>query len=83
MVKNIVDILCEVKNEPELISTITKESDIINDVGIDSLQMISLMLRVEEEFGVNIDFETFEYAHLESVEKFSKFIESSLNKDAN
>lgn len=74
MTQKLKEILGDIKNDPTLQGNLTESSDIINDVGIDSLQMIYLMLKVEEEFGVEIDFETFDYQHLSSISAFAGFI---------
>ena len=50
----------------------------ITDIGIDSLQLVNLILLVEEEFGIEIDFDLFDYSVLKSVEKFVDFIERQI-----
>ena len=70
----LVQILREVKDEPALTESIGPDTDIINQVGLDSLQMINLALRVEEEFQISIDFETFDFETLLSVGSFWAFI---------
>jgi acyl carrier protein len=70
-----MQILVEIKNEPELAGRITPGTDIINELGLDSLQMINLALRVEDEFQITIDFETFDFDILLSVKSFWDYIE--------
>ncbi len=72
----LVQILAEVKGEPDLAAHISPSTDIINELGLDSLQMINLALRVEDEFQITIDFETFDLDTLLSVESFWTFIRS-------
>jgi acyl carrier protein len=74
-VDRLVRILAEVKGEPDLAARIAPGTDIINELGLDSLQMINLALRVEDEFQISIDFETFDLDTLLSVDTFWKFIE--------
>ena len=71
----LIRILAEVKSEPDLAAQIGPGTDIINELGLDSLQMINLALRVEDEFQITIDFETFDLDTLLSVESFWAFIE--------
>ncbi len=78
--ETIKTILGEVKNTPELSRTLSDEADIIHEVRLDSLQIISFVLRVEEEFGIEFDFEAFDYDHLRSITAFCDFI--SLQKAA-
>ncbi len=71
--EKLIQILVEIKNEPELAGCITPDTDIINELGLDSLQMINLALRVEDEFQITIDFETFDYDTLLSVKSFWEY----------
>jgi acyl carrier protein len=73
-----MQILVEIKNEPDLAARINPSTDIINELGMDSLQMINLALRVEDEFQITIDFETFDLDTLLSVNSFWEFIESMM-----
>ncbi len=74
----LVQILAEVKNEPGLSDKIEPGTDIINDLGLDSLQMINLALQVEETFNITIDFETFDFDTLLSVQSFYEYIEGEM-----
>lgn len=78
--EKLTQILVEVKNEPDLAAWINPGTDLINELGLDSLQMINLALRVEDEFQITIDFETFDFDTLLSVESFWEFIESMMAK---
>ena len=73
-----MQILVEIKNDPDLAAWINSGTDIINELGLDSLQMINLALRVEDEFQITIDFETFDFDTLLSVQSFWEFIESMM-----
>lgn len=68
-------ILRELVDNPEISEKITKDTNIVTDIGIDSLTMINFIVKIEEELNVCIDFEKFNYDHLSSVKKFSKFLE--------
>ncbi|MFD2878321.1 phosphopantetheine-binding protein [Paenibacillus rhizoplanae] len=46
----------------------------INEVGLDSLQMINFILEVEDHFGVEIVYEDLDYSYLLSVERFINFL---------
>ena len=77
-VDELIRILAEVKGEPDLGMQIGPGTDIVNELGLDSLQMINLALRVEDEFQITIDFETFDLDTLLSVESFWRFIEGMM-----
>jgi acyl carrier protein len=76
--EKLIQILAEIVNEPDLAGQIGPGTDIINELGLDSLQMINLALRVEDEFQITIDFETFDFDTLLSVQAFWEFIQSML-----
>ena len=50
------------------------ESDIIKDLGLDSLDIVDMLMYVEEEFGVSID--DGDVAEMKTVTDVVKFIES-------
>lgn len=63
------------KGDPELAQRIRPADSIVDDLGLDSLQLVNLILLVEAEFDIEVDFESFEREHLSSVAKFCEFIE--------
>ena len=69
-------IIKNIKEDEKLKDTLTGESSIIDDVGLDSLEMINFLLMIEEEFGKEINFERLEYANLASINKFAAFLET-------
>lgn len=74
MKEKIKEILGEVKDNPDLAITLSDDADIINDVGLDSLQMITFILQIEEELDFEFDFDIFDYSHLSSIDIFCQFI---------
>lgn len=50
------------------------ESDIIKDLGLDSLDIVDMLMYVEEEFGISID--DGDVAEMKTVADVVKFIES-------
>ena len=74
MVEQIIRILSEVKEDGGLTDSLTGGSSIIDDVGLDSLQMINFMLRIEEEFEIEIDFDNFDFENLSSINNFAAYI---------
>lgn len=51
-------------------------TDIINEIGLDSLEMIKFLLSVEDEFEIEIDYDEFEISHLNSINRFCEFIDT-------
>jgi len=76
MQEKIIAILSELKQDPTLLATITGTSDIVNDVGLDSLQMIQFILKVEDELDVQIDYDGFDFQYLQSVDAFVDFLQT-------
>ncbi|WP_152392706.1 acyl carrier protein [Paenibacillus guangzhouensis] len=75
MYEKIVDILCSIKeDQPELRQSLSPEMNLNNDIGLDSLQMIQFMLKVEEQLNVVIDYDQFDYEHLQSIHTFIAFL---------
>lgn len=75
MYDKLVDILCSIKeDQPELRQSLSLETDLNNDIGLDSLQMIQFMLKVEEQLNLIIDYDNFDYEHLQSIQTFINFL---------
>ena len=54
----------------------TPESDIIKDLGLDSLDIVDMLMSVEETFGVTID--DGDVAEMKTVADVVKFIEDNV-----
>lgn len=52
------------------------ESDIIKDLGLDSLDIVDMLMSVEEEFGVSVD--DGNVAEMKTVADVVNFIESKI-----
>jgi acyl carrier protein len=73
IVSRMAALLAEVMEDPALAGDITADTNLVADLGIDSLHMISFLLGVEDEFDVAVDFESLELSHLESLKAFCHF----------
>ena len=56
-------------------SEIDYESNIIDDLGADSLDIVDLVMSVEDEFGIEVPDEALEY--IKTVEDIVKYIEEN------
>lgn len=72
MIETIKELIKETLNKSDL--QIQEDSHLMEDLGIDSLQLIDLMLAVEEEFDVEIDFDNFDMKHFHSLTAFTSYI---------
>ncbi len=75
-------ILEEVAGEPSLAKKLSSSTDIITEVGLDSVQMINFVLVLEDEFGIEINFEKLDYSIFNSVDSLVNFICESLGSMA-
>ena len=53
---------------------IDDDADIINEIGLDSVQLIGFFLLVEDEFDLELDFDRLEMDGLYSVRSFCEFL---------
>jgi acyl carrier protein len=75
MIQQIKLILEQIKGVPGLAAQLDDCADIIEDIGLDSLQMMEFMLEVESQLDLEIDFEKLDFSYLKSIEKFSEVLE--------
>ena len=76
MKARIKEILAEVKEAPDLAATLSDDADIINEVGLDSLQVVTFLFKLEEAFEIEIDFEQFDYSDLSSIRRLAEKLSS-------
>ena len=70
----IVRLIAQVKDDATLGTRVTGSSHLVDDVGLDSIQLINLILLVEEEFEIEVDFESFQVNHLSSLDRFTDYV---------
>lgn len=79
MKEKIKNILAQVKESID-ISDISDNADLMNDIGLDSLQMINFLLQLEDEFDIELDFDSLDYQHMRSLPKLTEFMEGMVEK---
>jgi len=77
MIEQIKLILEEVRGVPGLSTQLSDTANIIEDVGLDSLEMLTFMLTLEQRLGVRIDFERMAFSHLQSIRSLSEFLSAA------
>lgn len=75
-IKQLIYLISEVMDNEKIAEKISPESDLINDIGMDSLTIINFILRVEDEFNIEIDFDEFDVTNLRSLNTFQSYIEA-------
>ncbi|NOU19588.1 MAG: acyl carrier protein [Bacteroidales bacterium] len=73
-------ILAELRENKSLVNEINDSTDLINDVGLDSLQMINFLLKLEDEFDIEVDFDNLDFTQMRSFGKLVKFIEKQVGQ---
>ena len=70
----IKEIIAQLKHAPALAMQLSDTADILEDVGLDSLEMLQFMLELEERLVIQIDFDTLEFSHLHSIRSLAEFL---------
>lgn len=76
MSEKIKSFLCEIKTDSSLLEKVTDDTNLIEDIGMDSLQLINFLLKIEDEFGVEFDFEKFDMNILKQFKGFCAYVEA-------
>ncbi len=77
----IISAIAEVLEDNEIASTLTADSDLINDVGLDSIQLINMILNLEDNLDVVIDFDDFDFDEINTIGNLAEFLKG-LKEDA-
>jgi acyl carrier protein len=70
----------KVKGVRGLAGKLADDADIINAVGLDSLEMLRFMLDLEERLSIQIDFDRLEYSSFNSIRGLAEFMETMPSK---
>ncbi len=74
MKEKLVNIICEVKEDTSLVDKIKNSTDLLNEIGIDSLQLINIILKIEDEIDVQFNFDEFDMDSLKSIDSLWEYI---------
>jgi acyl carrier protein len=69
-------IVTTIKRTPMLASDLSGDTNLIEDVKLDSLELLQFMLEVEERLAIRIDFDALDFYHLQSIARLAEFLES-------
>ena len=56
----------------------TIETNIIDDIGIDSLQIVKFMMAVEDELGISINYEDLTFDDFSSIGALKMYLEKQM-----
>ena len=72
----IKDIVSRLKRDPAIAARLDDKADLVEGVGLDSLEMLQFMLELEERLAVQIDFDQLEFSYLRSIERLAAFLDT-------
>lgn len=81
MENTIISAIAEVLGDNEIACTLTPDSDLINDIGLDSIQLITMILNLEDNLDVVIDFDDFDFDEINTIADLVEFLKG-LKDDA-
>ena len=59
---------------PDRAAVIGVDTDLVEEVMLDSIQMIAFLLRVEDDLDVEVDFESLGLDHVRTLRSFTRFL---------
>lgn len=68
-------ILVQVKALPETPADLADDTDLVEGVGLDSIELLTFMLEVEAQLGIRIDFDRMEFSTLSSLATLADFLD--------
>lgn len=74
MVTALKELLAGVRGDPEL-TKLPDSASLVDDVQLDSLELLNFMLAIEAKLAIQIDFERLDYDHLGSLADLAAFLE--------
>ncbi|MDP3135851.1 MAG: phosphopantetheine-binding protein [Burkholderiaceae bacterium] len=69
-------IVARLKRKPELAERLADNADLIDEVGLDSLEMLQFMLELEESLQIQIDFDRLEFSSLRSIRQLAGLLDT-------
>jgi len=68
-------VVAKVKSDPSLVERMSDTVDLVDEIGLDSIEMLQLMLEIEASLAIRIDFDRLEYAYLRSLTALAEFLD--------
>ena len=73
----IKEVLAETIEDDSAKDTWTAETDLINGIGLDSLQLVRFLMKLEDRLGIRIDYDALQFEDLSSIGSLVKFLEKN------
>lgn len=78
VIKKLKTILETVTEKPGSAHEFSDDANIITDIALDSVQMIELMLEIEQDFGIEINFDEIDFSHLTSIRILAEYLTTQI-----
>jgi acyl carrier protein len=72
-IAHLKQLLADLRRDPELIH-LPDTASLLDDVQLDSLELLNFMLEIEAKLAIQIDFEHLQYDHLGSLADLAAFL---------
>jgi acyl carrier protein len=69
-------VLAKVKSDPLLFTRFPDSAHLVDEIGLDSIEMLQLMLEIESSLAIRIDFDRLEFDCLRSIHTLAAFLET-------
>ena len=79
MTEIIKETLVEVMDNASESESWNDDTDIIDDIGIDSLQIVRFMMALEDKLGISMDYEELTFDDFSSIKALAAFLEKQTN----
>jgi acyl carrier protein len=77
--QRIINLICEQIVVGVSADEVNNESSLIDDLQLDSIQMIELITKLEGEFDIELDDEDMDFQFFSTINSLSGFVESKLS----
>ncbi len=71
--------IAEIRETPSLAGALRPDTDLIDEVGLDSLELVQLLLKLEAAVGSHFDFDTLEFDLFRNSQALVDFMNSPVN----
>jgi acyl carrier protein len=63
-----------IKDDSRWTSELGMGTDLVNEVGLTSLEMVQFLLKLEEEYGIQEGLDGLDFSHMTSMERLHGFL---------
>ena len=79
MEETIRTLLAETLEDAQAAESWGPDTDIINDIGIDSLQIVRFLLALEDRIGISLDYDQLSFDDFSSISALADFIRTQIH----